>query len=61
MSASLGEWEVQRAILFNLLVYMLWAIVGVGFGALIRNQVGAVVTGALVYLVGTQLARSCSS
>jgi ABC-type transport system involved in multi-copper enzyme maturation permease subunit len=53
---SLGEWEVQRAILFNLLVFILWSIVGVGFGALIRNQVGAVVTGALVYLIGTQLA-----
>jgi ABC-2 type transport system permease protein len=29
----------------------------VGFGALIRNQVGAVVTGVLVYLIGTQLAQ----
>jgi hypothetical protein len=54
---SLDQWEVQRAILFNLLVFMLWAILGVGFGALIRNQVGAVVTGALLYLVGTQLAQ----
>lgn len=53
----LGEWEVQRAILFNLLVFGLWAILGVGFGALIRNQIGAVVTGTLLYLVGTQLAQ----
>jgi hypothetical protein len=54
---SLDQWEVQRAILFNLVVFMLWAILGVGFGALIRNQVGAVVTGVLLYLVGTQLAQ----
>jgi ABC-type transport system involved in multi-copper enzyme maturation permease subunit len=54
---SLDEWQVQRAILFNLLVFMLWSIIGVGFGALIRNQVGAVVTGVLLYLVGTQLAQ----
>jgi ABC-type transport system involved in multi-copper enzyme maturation permease subunit len=56
-SVSLGEWEVQRAILFNLLVFILWAILGVGFGALIRNQVGAVVTGSLLYVIGTQIAQ----
>jgi ABC-type transport system involved in multi-copper enzyme maturation permease subunit len=57
-SPSLGEWDVQRAVLFNLLVFMLWAILGVGFGALIRNQVGAVVTGTLLYLIGTQIAQA---
>jgi ABC-type transport system involved in multi-copper enzyme maturation permease subunit len=57
-SASLAEWEVQRAVLFNLLAFVLWAILGVGFGALIRNQVGAVVTGTLLYLIGTQLAQA---
>jgi ABC-2 type transport system permease protein len=57
-SPGLGEWEVQRAILFNLLVFMLWSILGVGFGALIRNQVGAVVTGAALYLIGTQIAQA---
>jgi ABC-2 type transport system permease protein len=53
ISNGLGEWEVQRAIIFNLLVFLLWGIVGVGLGALIRSQIGAVVTGVLVYTVGT--------
>jgi ABC-2 type transport system permease protein len=52
-SPSLGEWDVQRAIIFNLLVFMLWGILGVGLGALIRNQIGATLTGAALYLVGT--------
>jgi ABC-2 type transport system permease protein len=51
----LGDWPVQRAILFNLLVFALWAVLGVGFGALIRNQIGATVTGSLLYVVGSQL------
>lgn len=53
VSNGLGEWEVQRAIIFNLLVFMLWGILGVGLGALIRNQIGATLTGAALYLVGT--------
>jgi len=53
VSNALGEWEVQRAIIFNLLVFMLWGILGVGLGALIRNQIGATLTGAALYLVGT--------
>lgn len=53
VSNGLGEWEVQRAIIFNLLVFMLWGILGVGIGALIRNQIGATLTGAGLYLVGT--------
>lgn len=52
-SNGLGEWEVQRAIIFNLLVFMLWGIVGVGLGALIRSQIGAVITGVVLYTVGT--------
>jgi ABC-type transport system involved in multi-copper enzyme maturation permease subunit len=56
VSNGLGEWEVQRAIIFNLLVFILWGIVGVGFGALIRNQIGAVLTGSLLYVIGTQAA-----
>ena len=57
ISNHLGDWEVQRGIIFNLLVFLLWAIVGVGFGALIRNQIGSVVTGTLLYTVGQQVAQ----
>ncbi|WP_412543390.1 ABC transporter permease [Longispora sp. K20-0274] len=51
-SNSLGEWPIQRAILFNALGYLLWAVFGIGLGTLIRNQIGAVVTSLVVYLVG---------
>jgi ABC-type transport system involved in multi-copper enzyme maturation permease subunit len=52
LTNSLGEWSVQRAILFNAAAYLLWAIFGFGLGTLIRSQIGSVVTGMVVYLVG---------
>ncbi|SCG36684.1 ABC-2 family transporter protein [Micromonospora echinaurantiaca] len=52
---QLGEWAVQRALLFNLLAYAIWTILGVGIGTLITNQLGAVITAAVLYLVGTQV------
>ena len=52
LTNSLGEWAVQRAMLFNLAAYMLWAVFGFGLGTLIRSQIGSVVTGMVVYLVG---------
>ncbi|MEU4568090.1 ABC transporter permease [Micromonospora sp. NPDC023956] len=52
---QLGEWEVHRALLLNLLAYAIWTILGVGLGTLITNQLGAVVTASVVYLVGTQV------
>jgi len=58
MGNHLGDWAVQRAILFNLLVYVLWAILGVGFGALIRSQIGATITGAVLYTIGTQVVET---
>jgi ABC-type transport system involved in multi-copper enzyme maturation permease subunit len=54
-ATQLGAWPVQRAILFNLLAYALWGVLGVGLGVLIRNQIGAVLTGSLSYVIGTQL------
>jgi ABC-2 type transport system permease protein len=51
----LGDWAVQRAILFNLLVFALWAVVGVGFGALIRSQLAATIVASVLYVVGEQV------
>ena len=52
LSNSLGEWSVQRALLLNAAAYLLWAVFGLGLGTLIRNQIGSVVTGMAIYLVG---------
>jgi ABC-2 type transport system permease protein len=52
LSNSLGDWPVQRAMLFNAAAYLLWAVFGFGLGTLIRSQIGSVVTGMAVYLVG---------
>ncbi|MFF5175498.1 ABC transporter permease [Micromonospora sp. NPDC000089] len=54
---QLGEWTVQRALLLNLLAYAIWTILGVGIGTLIPNQLGAVITAAVVYLVATQVVQ----
>lgn len=55
--AQLGSWDVTRAILLNLLAYVLWGILGVGFGVLIRSQIGATITAVVLYLVGTTAAN----
>jgi ABC-2 type transport system permease protein len=52
LTNSLGEWPVQRAMLFNAAAYLLWAVFGFGLGTLIRSQIGSVVTGMAIYLVG---------
>lgn len=52
---QLGEWTVHRALLLNLLAYAIWTILGVGIGTLITNQLGAVITAGVLYLVGTQV------
>jgi ABC-2 type transport system permease protein len=41
--------ENLRVLLFAMLAIVIYAVIGVGLGALLRNQVGAIV-GALVYL-----------
>ncbi|MGC4809882.1 ABC transporter permease [Micromonospora sp. DT228] len=55
--AQLGEWTVHRALLLNLLAYMIWTVLGVGIGTLIPNQLGAVISASVLYLIGTQVAQ----
>jgi len=54
--SQLGHWGVLRAILLNLAAYAIWAVFGVGFGALIRSQLGATVAATVLYLVGASAA-----
>jgi ABC-2 type transport system permease protein len=52
VSISLGDWVVLRSVLLNLLAFVMWAVFGLGLGTLVRSQIGAVVTGMAVYLIG---------
>ncbi|GAB2927821.1 hypothetical protein GCM10027280_14150 [Micromonospora polyrhachis] len=49
----LGDSVIIEALLLNLLAYVLWGIFGVGFGVLIRSQIGATITVVVLYLLGT--------
>ena len=41
--ARLGESAIQRSILLTVLTMAIWAVVGVGFGALLTNQVASII------------------
>ena len=53
VGAQLGEPAVWRAIGLNALAFLLWAILGVGFGVLIRNQIATTLILSITYVVGT--------
>ena len=53
---QLGHWGVLRGILLNLAAYAIWAVFGIGFGALIRSQLGATVSATVLYLIGATAA-----
>ncbi|WP_433042709.1 ABC transporter permease subunit [Dactylosporangium sp. CS-033363] len=53
---QLDQWGVVRAILLNLAAYAIWAVFGIGFGALIRSQLTATVAATVLYLVGAAAA-----
>ncbi|HEX6873751.1 MAG TPA: ABC transporter permease subunit [Micromonosporaceae bacterium] len=55
-SLPLSDWPVLRAMLMNLLAYVIWAVLGVGLGVLIRSQLGATLTGAAFYLLSFPVA-----
>jgi hypothetical protein len=52
LATYLDSGTVWRAIGLNGLAYFLWAIFGVGFGVLIRSQIGATITAMALYFVG---------
>lgn len=56
LESYLGDSAIVKAILLNLLAYTLWGIFGVGFGVLIRSQIGATITAVVLYLLGTTAA-----
>ena len=53
LSSQLGEPAVWRAIGLNALAFVLWAILGVGAGVLIRSQIAATLILAISYVVGS--------
>jgi ABC-type transport system involved in multi-copper enzyme maturation permease subunit len=52
LGAQLGEPAIWRAIGLNALAFALWAILGVGFGVLIRSQLAATLTLSIAYVIG---------
>ena len=54
LGSQLGEPAVWRAIGLNALAFVLWAVLGVGVGVLIRSQLAATLILSIVYVVGTQ-------
>ena len=52
ISFPLTGWIVARSVLLNLLVYVMWAVFGLGLGTMIRSQIAAVITGLASYLAG---------
>jgi ABC-type transport system involved in multi-copper enzyme maturation permease subunit len=51
-SSAFGSPVVVRAVLMGLLAFVLWAMFGLGLGAVLRNQVVAVVAAIAVYAGG---------
>ena len=53
IGSMLGDAAIWRAIALNGLAFILWSVLGVGFGVLIRSQIAATVTLALGYVLGS--------
>lgn len=51
IDSQLGNGDVIKAILLNLVAFGVWAVLGLGIGTLFRNQTGAMVTLILLYFV----------
>lgn len=49
--SQLGRTEVLTAIGLNLLAYVLWAVLGIGLGTLIRSQLATVIVAIALYVL----------
>jgi ABC-2 type transport system permease protein len=54
-SSALGSPAALRAVLMGLCAYVLWALFGLGLGAVLRNQVIAIVAAIAIYAGGFAL------
>lgn len=50
--AALGSSDVARAVVMGLLAYVLWALFGLGLGAVLRSQVVAAIAAIAIYAGG---------
>jgi len=55
LGSQIGEGAVWRAIGLNALAFVLWAVLGVGLGVLIRSQLAATLILGIVYTIGTSV------
>ena len=55
LSSQIGEPAVWRAIGLNALAFLLWGVLGVGLGVLIRSQLAATLILGIVYTIGTSI------
>jgi ABC-2 type transport system permease protein len=55
IGSQIGEGAVWRAIGLNALAFLLWAVLGVGLGVLIRSQLAATLILGIVYTIGTSV------
>jgi hypothetical protein len=55
IGAQLGEAAVWRAVGLNALAFLLWGVLGVGLGVLIRSQLAATLILGIVYTLGTSI------
>lgn len=53
LGSQLSQPGVLRAVGLNLAAYVIWAVFGVGVGALVRHQLAATVGTTVLYLAGT--------
>lgn len=53
--SQLGEIDVVKAVLLNLLAFGVWAIFGLGLGTLLKNQIASIVVALIMYLIGQTL------